>query len=143
LVSFSVLFCSNQNNNIYLFIYLLLESRKKHKKHKKSSKSKKHKKSKHKKKDSSSSESEKESETETEREKKAEDAEGDKSEVQPGAEAEGNAEEFKKMWVEKVVDDAVDKMIGPVPLPKVEVGSTGEKEYVALNCLLFLDIITS
>ena len=106
------------------------EGRKKHKKHKKLSKSKKHRK--HKKKKETS---------ESEEEDSDRGAEGDKN----GAEEqivddfnqetdESKVDEFKKMWKEKVIDDSVDNMIGPVPLPKIVVGFTGEIECVAFVC---------
>lgn len=105
-----------------------LES-KKHKKHHKSSKSKKKSKKKKSKRESSS-----ESEPESDGEKKGtgndnEEATGDLNEGEGrDLTEEAKAEEFRKMWKEKVVEDAVDKMVGPVPLPKIEVGSTTERE---------------
>lgn len=99
-----------------------VESRKKHKKHKKKSKGEKKEKKKRREREAAGSGSESEKS-----EKQTGQDEGE--EAAPESEEAANQEEFKKMWKEKVVEDSVDNLVGPTPLPKVEVAMTGEKDY--------------
>jgi len=111
---------------------------KKSKKDKKSKKSKKNKKSKSKKKKESSSSSSSSpspsssssaSESEDEKESKEEIKKDSKKKPKLDETVENEKEKFKELWEEKKVDDSVDQIVGPLPLPKLEIPqNTKDKE---------------